>query len=132
MASIVGSSVSFKPSPLTSLNSSSTSKIYAVKPTVSFWRTNAPSMPALRVICAAAKPETVETVISVVKSQLALNEETAVSGESKFSDLGADSLDTVEIVMKLEEHFGITVNEDSAQTIITIDDAAELIEGLKN
>ena len=42
-----------------------------------------------------AKPETVEKVCEIVKKQLALAEGTPVNGESKFSTLGADSLDTV-------------------------------------
>ncbi|RRT50438.1 hypothetical protein B296_00047732, partial [Ensete ventricosum] len=101
-----------------------------------------------------AKPETLEKVCKIVKKQLALPENSTVAGHSKFSDLGADSLDTVpfislilpemlsrkkhrcwflprvEIVMGLEEAFGITVEEDSAQSIVTVQDAADLIEDL--
>ncbi|KAB1734267.1 acyl carrier protein [Klebsiella pneumoniae] len=82
-----------------------------------------------RVSC-AAKPETVEKVCEIVKKQLALPATTEVSGDSKFAALGADSLDTVEIVMGLEEEFGISVEEESAQTIATVQDAADLIEKL--
>ncbi|XP_022642761.1 acyl carrier protein 1, chloroplastic isoform X1 [Vigna radiata var. radiata] len=78
----------------------------------------------------AAKPETVQKVCDIVKKQLALSEDSTVTGESKFSALGADSLDTVEIVMGLEEEFGITVEEDSAQSIATVQDAAEMIDKL--
>ncbi|CAI0432322.1 unnamed protein product [Linum tenue] len=77
-----------------------------------------------------AKPETVEKVAKVVKKQLALPAETLVTGDSKFAALGADSLDTVEIVMGLEEEFDISVEEDSAQSIATVQDAADLIEEL--
>ncbi|KAH8491023.1 hypothetical protein H0E87_023236 [Populus deltoides] len=89
------------------------------------------SMPArrLRVSC-AAKPETIDKVCEIVKKQLALSDEIPVTGESKFSTLGADSLDTVEIVMGLEEAFGISVEEESAQSIATVQDAADLIEKL--
>ncbi|CAN6714939.1 unnamed protein product [Malus baccata var. baccata] len=83
----------------------------------------------LRFSC-AAKPETVAKVSKIVRKQLALPDDSAVTGESKFSELGADSLDTVEIVMGLEEEFGISVEEDSAQTIATVQDAADLIEKL--
>ncbi|KAL5541784.1 hypothetical protein UlMin_009494 [Ulmus minor] len=83
----------------------------------------------LQVSC-AAKPETVTKVCDIVKKQLALPEDTTIDGESKFSALGADSLDTVEIVMGLEEEFGISVEEESAQTIATVQDAADLIEKL--
>ncbi|KAI5566556.1 hypothetical protein BDE02_13G028600 [Populus trichocarpa] len=89
------------------------------------------SMPArrLRVSC-AAKPETIDKVCEIVKKQLALSDEIPVTGESKFTTLGADSLDTVEIVMGLEEAFGISVEEESAQSIATVQDAADLIEKL--
>ncbi|KAG5116023.1 hypothetical protein JHK84_042136 [Glycine max] len=77
-----------------------------------------------------AKPETVKKVCHIVKKQLALPEESSVTGESKFAALGADSLDTVEIVMGLEEEFGITVEEESAQTITTVQEAADMIDKL--
>ncbi|XP_010938698.1 acyl carrier protein 1, chloroplastic [Elaeis guineensis] len=83
----------------------------------------------LQVSC-VAKPETVQKVCDIVKKQLALSDDTPVTGESKFSTLGADSLDTVEIVMGLEEAFGISVEEESAQSITTVQDAADLIEKL--
>ncbi|KAL6132612.1 hypothetical protein ACLB2K_064852 [Fragaria x ananassa] len=83
----------------------------------------------LQIFC-AAKPETVDKVCQIVRKQLALPDDSAVSGESKFSALGADSLDTVEIVMGLEEEFGISVEEESAQSIATVQDAADLIEKL--
>ncbi|KAK4771651.1 hypothetical protein SAY87_032183 [Trapa incisa] len=81
-------------------------------------------------ICCAAKPETVGKVCEIVKKQLALPDDSDVTGESKFAALGADSLDTVEIVMGLEEEFGISVEEESAQSILTVQDAADLIEKL--
>ncbi|OIS98820.1 PREDICTED: acyl carrier protein 1, chloroplastic-like [Nicotiana attenuata] len=96
------------------------------------------SFPSLRLkpatrrfsISCAAKPETVDKVCEIVKKQLALTDDKVVNGESKFTALGADSLDTVEIVMGLEEAFGITVEEENAQTIATVQDAADLIEDL--
>ncbi|RDX96405.1 Acyl carrier protein 1, chloroplastic [Mucuna pruriens] len=77
-----------------------------------------------------AKPETVEKVCKIVKNQLALPDDSKVNGESTFTALGADSLDTVEIVMGLEEEFGISVEEDSAQSISTVQQAADLIEDI--
>ncbi|XP_062110713.1 acyl carrier protein 1, chloroplastic-like [Humulus lupulus] len=82
-----------------------------------------------RVSC-AAKPETVQKVCDIVRKQLALSDETPLTPGSKFSDLGADSLDTVEIVMGLEEEFGISVEEDSSQNISTVQEAADMIEKL--
>ncbi|KAF3454384.1 hypothetical protein FNV43_RR04831 [Rhamnella rubrinervis] len=81
-------------------------------------------------VCCAAKPETVKKVCDIVRKQLALPDDSKVHGESKFAALGADSLDTVEIVMGLEEEFGISVEEDSAQSITTVQEAADLIEDL--
>ncbi|RRT58115.1 hypothetical protein B296_00014770, partial [Ensete ventricosum] len=77
-----------------------------------------------------AKPETLDKVCGIVKKQLALADDVSISGDSKFVELGADSLDTVEIVMGLEEAFGITVEEESAQSIVTVRDAADMIEEL--
>ncbi|GJM97300.1 hypothetical protein PR202_ga14219 [Eleusine coracana subsp. coracana] len=96
------------------------------------------SFPSLRLqripkrfqVSCSAKQETIEKVFEIVKNQLALAEDTAVTKETKFADLGADSLDTVEIVMGLEEAFQITVDESSAQEIQTVDDAAALIDKL--
>ncbi|KAL9275488.1 Acyl carrier protein 1, chloroplastic-like protein [Drosera capensis] len=80
--------------------------------------------------CIKAKPEIVDKVCHIVRKQLALPPETELSGESKFTTLGADSLDTVEIVMGLEEEFGISVEEESSQDITTVQEAADLIEKL--
>uniref|UniRef100_A0A0A8YZE9 Acyl carrier protein n=1 Tax=Arundo donax TaxID=35708 RepID=A0A0A8YZE9_ARUDO len=96
------------------------------------------SFPSLRLqgipkrfqVSCSAKQETIEKVCVIVKKQLALAEDTTITGETKFGDLGADSLDTVEIVMGLEEAFQITVDESSAQEIQTVDDAAALIDEL--
>lgn len=81
----------------------------------------------LRISCEAAKPETVQKVIEVVTKQLA-SAPGIVQPHSKFQELGADSLDQVEIVMALEEEFKISVDEDGAESIITVQDAADLIE----
>ncbi|XP_012573466.1 acyl carrier protein 1, chloroplastic [Cicer arietinum] len=88
-----------------------------------------PRAPRFQVTC-AAKAETVKKVSDIVIKQLALPEGSTVTGESKFSALGADSLDTVEIVMGLEEEFGISVEEESAQSITTVQEAADLIDKL--
>ncbi|KAL8524896.1 hypothetical protein ACS0TY_014499 [Phlomoides rotata] len=59
----------------------------------SFPSSRVPSL-RFRVSC-AAKPETVTKVVEIVRKQLALPDDRAVDGESKFATLGADSLDTV-------------------------------------
>ncbi|XP_041000937.1 acyl carrier protein 1, chloroplastic-like isoform X1 [Juglans microcarpa x Juglans regia] len=133
MASVTGTSISMTSFKAASLQAPS-SRICNLK-SVSF-PVNRKSFTPLRLqplhfhISCAAKPETVTKVCQIVKKQLALPDDSAVTGESKFSALGADSLDTVEIVMGLEEEFGISVEEESAQSIATVQDAADLIEKL--
>ena len=57
-------------------------------------------------------------------------EESKVTADSKFiDDLGADSLDTVELVMAFEEKFGIEIPDDAAETIVTVQNAIDYIEG---
>ena len=121
--------VSFKPNQAPTSFSSLKSVSFSIngKSFPSFRSQTVPSR--FRVSC-VAKPETVNKVCEIVRKQLALSSDTTVSGESKFASLGADSLDTVEIVMGLEEEFGISVEEESAQSIATVQDAADLIEKL--
>ncbi|ESQ32273.1 hypothetical protein EUTSA_v10005104mg [Eutrema salsugineum] len=88
------------------------------------------SMPARLVVSCAAKQETVEKVSEIVRKQLSLSEDQKVTAATKFTELGADSLDTVEIVMGLEEEFEITMAEERAKEITTVQQAAELIEEL--
>ena len=55
-------------------------------------------------------------------------EESKVIPESKFiDDLGADSLDTVELVMAFEEEFGVEIPDDAAETILTVQNAIDYI-----
>ncbi|KAK8543808.1 hypothetical protein V6N13_025975 [Hibiscus sabdariffa] len=77
-----------------------------------------------------ADPETLKTVQNTIAKQLSIDVST-VTPETKFADLGADSLDTVEIMMALEEQFGVSVGEGGAENIVTVQDAADLIEKVK-
>ncbi|KAL2613134.1 hypothetical protein R1flu_024826 [Riccia fluitans] len=79
------------------------------------------------VISAAADPTTLSKVQSIIIEQLSCEKEKVVP-EAKFADLGADSLDTVEIMMALEEEFKITLDEDNAGKISTVQEAADLIQ----
>ena len=59
-------------------------------------------------------------------------EEAKVNEQSSFiDDLGADSLDTVELVMAFEEKFGIEIPDDAAETIQTVQNAIDFIESKK-
>ena len=69
-----------------------------------------------------------EQVKKIVVEHLGIDE-SKVSPEAKFiDDLGADSLDTVELVMAFEEKFGIEIPDDAAETILTVKNAIDFIE----
>jgi len=75
---------------------------------------------------AVDKTEVLNDVCQIISDQLG-KELTDVKPDSKFVDLGADSLDTVEIMMALEEKFEITLDEEGAEKISTVQEAADLI-----
>ncbi|KAF8012834.1 hypothetical protein BT93_I0865 [Corymbia citriodora subsp. variegata] len=89
-----------------------------------------PSLSRNQISCSVAQPETLKTVQGIIAKQLSIDETTVTSG-TKFVDLGADSLDTVEIMMTLEETFGVLIGEGGAEDIATVQDAADLIEKVK-
>jgi len=69
-----------------------------------------------------------ERVIDIVADQLGV-EKDKITRETHFvNDLGADSLDTVELVMELEEEFDISISEDSAEKIQRVGEAIDYIE----
>ena len=69
-----------------------------------------------------------ERVKKIVVEQLGVKEEEVTNNASFVDDLGADSLDTVELVMALEEEFGIEIPDDAAETIQTFGDAVKFIQ----
>ena len=74
---------------------------------------------------------TEEKVKKIVMDHLGI-EEKKISLDSKFiDDLGADSLDTVELVMAFEEQFGIEIPDDAAETILTVQNAVDFIDNKK-
>ena len=71
-----------------------------------------------------------DDVREIVVEQLSVNAD-EVKEESKFiEDLGADSLDVVELVMALEEKFDIEISDDAAEKITTVKEAMEFIENI--
>ena len=73
-----------------------------------------------------------EKVKSIVAKRLGLGED-EVNNESSFiDDLGADSLDTVELVMSLEEEFDIEISDDEAENILTVQAAIDHINSNTN
>mgnify|MGYP001448535645 CR=1 FL=1 len=74
---------------------------------------------------------TFDKVKEVVIDKLGV-EEDAIKMEAHFiDDLGADSLDTVELIMELEEEFGIEIPDDDAETIMTVGAAVEYVDKVK-
>ena len=72
--------------------------------------------------------EVAERVIAIIVDKLSV-EETEVTNEASFTnDLGADSLDTVELIMEFEKEFGISIPDDQAEKITTVGDAIAYIE----
>jgi len=69
-----------------------------------------------------------EKVKKIICEQLEVNEEDVVPGASFVDDLGADSLDQVELIMSMEEEFGISISDEEAEKILTVRDVIEYIE----
>jgi acyl carrier protein len=70
-----------------------------------------------------------EQVKKIVVEHLGIDE-SKVTPEARFiDDLGADSLDTVELVMAFEEKFSIEIPDDAAETILTVKNAIDFIKG---
>ena len=69
-----------------------------------------------------------QRVIEIVSEQLGVDKEKITTDTSFVNDLGADSLDTVELVMELEEEFDINIPDDAADKIQTVGEAVEYIE----
>ena len=68
------------------------------------------------------------TVKKIVADHLGVDEQKVTEEASFIDDLGADSLDTVELVMAFEEKFGIEIPDDAAETILTVKNAIDFIE----
>ena len=75
--------------------------------------------------------EILEKVCSIVSEQLSVEAGEGKSDSNFQNDLGADSLDTVELVMALEEAFDIEIPDEEAEGIATVGDAVKFIEEKK-
>ena len=72
--------------------------------------------------------DTAERVKKIVVEHLGVEEAKVTDTASFIDDLGADSLDTVELVMAFEEEFGCEIPDDAAEKILTVNDAISFIE----
>ncbi|HEX8535391.1 MAG TPA: acyl carrier protein [Allosphingosinicella sp.] len=75
--------------------------------------------------------ETAERVKKIVVEHLGVENEKVTEEASFIDDLGADSLDIVELVMAFEEEFGVEIPDDAAEKIGTVKDAIDYIEANK-
>ena len=76
--------------------------------------------------------ETADRVKKIVVEHLGVEAEKVTDEASFIDDLGADSLDIVDLVMAFEEEFGVEIPEDDAEKIATVNDAIEYIDSHKS
>ena len=72
--------------------------------------------------------DTAERVKKIVVEHLNVDPDKVTDNASFIEDLGADSLDTVELVMAFEEEFGIEIPDDADESIVTVGDAVKYID----
>ena len=75
--------------------------------------------------------DTADRVKKIVVEHLCVEEDKVTTDASFIDDLGADSLDIVELVMAFEEEFGVEIPDDAAEKITTVKDAIDYIEANK-
>jgi acyl carrier protein len=73
--------------------------------------------------------EIADRVREIIAEQLMVDLEEVTDEASFVNDLGADSLDTVELIMEFEDEFGIEIPDESAESIATVGEAITYIEG---
>ena len=71
---------------------------------------------------------TFDKVKEVIVDKLGVEEDKITSNASFVDDLGADSLDTVELIMQLEEEFGLEIPDENAEKMTTVQSAVDYIE----
>ena len=72
--------------------------------------------------------EIAERVKEIIAQELGVEQEKVTNDASFVEDLGADSLDTVELVMAFEEEFGVEIPDEAAEKIATVKDANEFLK----
>ncbi|HKL75372.1 MAG TPA: acyl carrier protein [Halanaerobiales bacterium] len=72
--------------------------------------------------------DTLDRVKSIVVEELAVDEEEVTAEASFIDDLGADSLDVVELIMAFEEEFDLEIPDEDAENIATVQDAVDYIK----
>jgi acyl carrier protein len=73
-------------------------------------------------------PDVDQKVKEIIMERLGVSEEKITPEASFINDLGADSLDTVELMMELEEAFGVSIEDEEAEKLQTVKDAVEYLQ----
>jgi acyl carrier protein len=81
-----------------------------------------------RKISVPSREEIQESVVQIVCDQMGVSRDKVTPETSFVNDLGADSLDTVELVMEFEDEFDLTIPDEDAEKIQTVGDAIKYIE----
>ncbi len=72
--------------------------------------------------------DTYSKVVSIIAEQLGISEESINISSDVVKDLGADSIDIVQLLMAMEDEFGVTVTEDDADRLKTVGDIVKIID----
>ena len=75
--------------------------------------------------------DTMEKVVTLLSEQLGVDKVKITAGSDVVKDLGADSIDVVQLLMAMEDEFGVTVTEDDASNLKTVEDIVSLIDNRK-
>jgi acyl carrier protein len=68
-----------------------------------------------------------EKMVDIIVEQLSVDRDKVVSGASFVDDLGADSLDLVELIMAMEEEFDVEIPDEEAEKIVTVQNAIDFV-----
>lgn len=69
----------------------------------------------------------IEKIKKIIADQIGVSTDEIVPGKELVKDLGVDSLDAVEIIMTMEDEFGVSIGEEEGSAIKTVDDVIELV-----
>jgi len=73
-----------------------------------------------------------DKMADIIVEQLSVEKEKVVAGASFVDDLGADSLDLVELIMAMEEEFDVEIPDEEAEKIATVQDAIDYVSKIQN
>ena len=77
------------------------------------------------------RQDTAQKVIALIAEKLSIADKNSITEQTSLEQLGADSLDMVEIIMRLEEQFGIQIDDAVAEKITTVKDAIDGVHQLR-